>query len=326
MSVFVLRALGIGDLATAVPALRGLRAVYPSRRLELGAPQWLAPLAALSGAVDRLVPVDGLPGPGRRLPVQEPMVAVNLHGRGPQSHRALLATRPGELLAFGNEEAGVAGPPWRPDEHEVARWCRLLDWYGIPCAASDLRLRVPQVPAPVVGATIVHPGAKDPQRRWPAGRFAAVAGALHRAGHRVVVTGGPTEAALAGRVAHAAGLPDDRVLAGRTHVGDLAALVAAARVVVSGDTGIAHLATGYGTPSVTLFHRVSPALWGPPPELPWHRPLWLPEAAHPLGAISSEQVLATVDAVLAAVAGDDRAARAGHDDGPATAVVAGGVH
>jgi ADP-heptose:LPS heptosyltransferase len=50
-------------------------------------------------------------------------------------------------------------------------------------------------------------------------------------------------------------------------------VVAAARVVVSGDTGVAHLATAYRRPSVVLFGPVSPALWGPPPR-PQHVVLW----------------------------------------------------
>src|SRR5205823_558737 len=60
VSVLVLRALGIGDLATAVPALRGLRAARPTEQIALAAPDWLTPLARLTGAVDRVVPVDGL--------------------------------------------------------------------------------------------------------------------------------------------------------------------------------------------------------------------------------------------------------------------------
>lgn len=307
MSVFVLRALGIGDLATAVPALRGLRAAYPTQRLELAAPAWLEPLVPLTAAVDRLVPVPDLPGPGRRLPVRAPMVAVNLHGRGPQSHRALLATRPGRLLAFANPDTGVAGPVWRPDEHEVARWCRMLRWYGIPCQRSDLALHVPEVPALVAGATIVHPGAKDPQRRWPADRFAMVAATLHRDGHHVVVTGGPTDTTLARRVAQGAGLPEERVLAGRTDVGGLAALVAAARVVVSGDTGIAHLATGYATPSVTLFGAVPPAEWGPPPGAAQHRPLWRGAAPDSLAGIGTGEVVAAVEEAVDADPRPDRA-------------------
>src|SRR5690606_34476764 len=117
-----------------------------------------------------------------------------------------------------------------------------------------------------------------------------------------VVTGSPAEVALARRVAREAGLPPAAVLAGRTGLGELAALVAAARVVVSGDTGIAHLATGYQTPSVVLFGPVPPGLWGPP-HRPQHRVLWhpVPVAAasepgpgpHPaLRAISVAEVVA----------------------------------
>ncbi|WP_324278587.1 glycosyltransferase family 9 protein [Blastococcus brunescens] len=50
-------------------------------------------------------------------------------------------------------------------------------------------------------------------------------------------------------------------------------MVAAARVVVCGDTGVAHLASAYRRPSVVLFGPVSPALWGPPAR-PQHVVLW----------------------------------------------------
>jgi ADP-heptose:LPS heptosyltransferase len=44
--------------------------------------------------------------------------------------------------------------------------------------------------------------------------------------------------------------------------------------VICGDTGVAHLATAYGTPSVVLFGPMPPALWGPPPERRQHLVLW----------------------------------------------------
>ncbi|MDG4830227.1 glycosyltransferase family 9 protein [Solwaraspora sp. WMMD1047] len=285
--ILVLRALGVGDLATAVPALRGLRAAYPDRTLALAAPGWLAPLVGLVGAVDRLIPLDGLPGAG--LPARSPYRAVNLHGRGPQSHELLLATRPGRLIAFRCPAAGhPGGPDWTADEHEVRRWCRLLDWYGVPTDPTDLTLRPPG-PRPVpVGATVLHPGGKDALRRWSPSRFARLAGRLARSGHRVVVTGSAGERELAERVAADAGLPADRVLAGRTGLLDLAALVAGARLVISADTGVAHLATGYGTPSVVLFGPIRPDHWGPPPDRPWHRVIWSPAAERsPAGASAS---------------------------------------
>ncbi|UWZ34059.1 glycosyltransferase family 9 protein [Dactylosporangium roseum] len=269
--ILVLRALGVGDLATGVPALRGVRRAFPGRRLVLAAPAWLGPLVALTGAVDELLRCAGLDDPPR---ATRPDVAVNLHGKGPQSHDLLRSTRPARLLAFGG-----SGPRWTDEEHEVTRWCRMLAWYGIPCDPEDLGLELP--PAPVTGVTIVHPGAKSVSRRWPAERFAAVTRALVRAGHDVVVTGSAAEQPLAARVAELAGLPGRAVLAGRTGLRDLAGLVGHARLLVSGDTGVAHLATAYRTPSVVLFGPMPPDRWGPPPDRPWHRAIWHGRTAEP---------------------------------------------
>ncbi|MCF0096730.1 glycosyltransferase family 9 protein [Micromonospora sp. MH99] len=308
--ILVLRALGVGDLVTAVPALRALRAAYPDRELVLAAPGGLAPLVDLVGGVDRLVDTAGLDGPS--WPGPAPEVAVNLHGRGPQSHRLLAAARPGRLLAFANADAGFGdGPRWVADEHEVDRWCRLLSWYDIPTDRRNLGLRRPATAGRPTGATVLHPGSKVPAKRWPAERFAALARALDERGHRVLVTGSANERALAARVADEAGLAPDAVLAGRTDLGALAALVADARLVVSGDTGVAHLATAYGTASVVLFGPVPPAAWGPPPDRPRHRALWVGDGdwrmwdgvgSHPtLTALRLDEVLAAVDEVERAV-------------------------
>ncbi|MGC5019597.1 glycosyltransferase family 9 protein [Micromonospora sp. DT47] len=304
--ILVLRALGVGDLATAVPALRALRAAYPDRELALAAPAWLGPLVDLVGGVDRLLPTDGLGAP--RWP--PPPVAVNLHGRGPQSHRLLAGA--GRLLAFRCPQAGhLDGPDWRDEEHEVDRWCRLLGWYGVPADRADLALRRPAPGWMPAGGTVVHPGTKIPEKRWPVERFAALARELTGRGHRVVVTGSADERELAGRVAAGAGLPGTAVLAGGTDLGELAALVSGARLVVSGDTGVGHLATGYGVPSVLLFGPVPPSRWGPPADRPRHRVLWAGDryrpassriGTHPtLAALSVDEVLAAVDEVAEAV-------------------------
>src|SRR5690606_22926223 len=95
----VLRALGVGDLATAVPALRGLRRAFPETPLWLAAPRWLAPLVELVGAVDRLLPVEGL-APVRWPPQVTGRVAVNLHGCGPRSHRLLATAAPTRMVGF----------------------------------------------------------------------------------------------------------------------------------------------------------------------------------------------------------------------------------
>src|SRR5215217_6557697 len=101
--LLALRALGIGDLATAVPAVRALRRAYPRHQLVLATPAALSPLVAGIGGVDRLfatkahvrAPIDDLDWTGHR-----PDVAVNLHGSGPESHRALLATDPVRFIGY----------------------------------------------------------------------------------------------------------------------------------------------------------------------------------------------------------------------------------
>jgi ADP-heptose:LPS heptosyltransferase len=87
---------------------------------------------------------------------------------------------------------------------------------------------------------------------------------LAAAGHSVVVTGSVAERPRCLAVARSAGLGRDSVVAGELDLAGLAALVAGARLLVSGDTGVAHLASGYATPSVILFGPTSPARWGPP--------------------------------------------------------------
>jgi ADP-heptose:LPS heptosyltransferase len=281
----VLRALGLGDLLTAVPALRALAEAFPEHRRVLAAPGWLEPLVRLTGAVDDVVAAAPLRPLDRRLAGAD--VAVNLHGRGPESHRVLLAARPRRLIAFASREVRESAgmPAWRADEHEVARWCRLLSESGVPADPRRLDLEAPRLrlAEALGGATLIHPGAASAARRWPPERFAAVARSEADAGRRVVVTGGPAEVELARAVARGAGLRDAAVLAGRTRLLELAALVGVAGRVVCGDTGVAHLATAFRTPSVVLFGPTSPAHWGPPADRPWHRALWVGRTGDPHG-------------------------------------------
>ncbi|HVL83340.1 MAG TPA: hypothetical protein VM367_03470, partial [Pseudonocardia sp.] len=141
--VLVLRALHLGDLLVAVPALRALRRAWPGRRLVLATRPDLAPVAELTGAVDAVLPCGG---PDElRWPGPPPDLAVNLHGAGPQSHRALDRTRPRRRLGF--RAPGWDGPTWEAvadrHPHERERWCALLEAHGVPADPDDLRLRPP---------------------------------------------------------------------------------------------------------------------------------------------------------------------------------------
>jgi ADP-heptose:LPS heptosyltransferase len=310
--VLLYRAIGLGDFLTGVPAYRGVIRACPDDEVTLAAPTELSGLAGLVGGMHGFVATDALAVP--RWSGPPPDLAVNLHGKGPQSHRVLQALDPGWIVAFASQEAGVDGPSWHPDEHEVSRWCRLMLEHGVDADEQDLSLAAPDGPPPVAGATVVHPGAATTQRRWPADRFAAVAAHLRAQGHEVVLTGVAAERDLAIEVATRAGLPRSAVLAGRLDLVGMAALVAAARLVVCGDTGVAHLATAYSTPSIVLFGPMSPTLWGPPPDREIHQVLWRPAA---VGSPSRTGIRSEPDAALMALAVDDVLRAVGRLERPA---------
>ncbi|MEV4729693.1 glycosyltransferase family 9 protein [Saccharopolyspora sp. NPDC049426] len=270
-TVLLLRALGLGDLLTAVPALRGLRRAFPDHVVLLAAPEPLAELLPLLPEVDELVPTPGLAD--FRWRRAAPDVAVNLHGSGPESVRAVCSTGARQVLSHRHPAAPpVAGPDWEAEQHERQRWCRLLRHYDIDADPDDLLLPTP-LDRPRTGVAIVHPGASHGARLWPVERYAEVARWAADADFDVVLTGSESEHERAARVAELAGLPGNSVLAGRTGLRELAALVAHARLLICGDTGIAHLASAFRTPSVVLFGPVSPRYWGPPVDTR-HIALW----------------------------------------------------
>jgi ADP-heptose:LPS heptosyltransferase len=302
--VLVLRALGLGDFLAGLPALRGVREAFPGQALVLAASPRLGALALWSGAADHVLPSNGL----RPVAVAPPEVAINLHGKGPQSHRLLLRTGARRYLWYENAQVpeSLGGPRWQEEEHEVLRWCRMLREHRVGADPSQLDLAPPPLPgrfSDLAGATLIHPGASTAARRWPPDRWAAVARSEAALGRQVVHTGGSDEVELAHRVADPGGVPRERVLAGSLDVLELAGVVAGAGRVLSADTGVAHLATALRRPSVVLFGPTPPTLWGPPVERDWHRALWAGLTGEPRGEEPHPGLLAiTVDEVLAAIA------------------------
>ena len=204
------------------------------------------------------------------------------------------------------------------DLHEVVRGLSLVATLGYRLPeGDDGRLRVRRdVGADVPdlgggGYVVVHPGASVPARAWAPERHAALVDVLAAAGRRVVVTGGADERALTAMVAgpRRAGVLD---LGGKVDLAGLVEVLGRARVVVVGNTGPAHLAAAVGTPVVSLFSPVVPAVrWRP-----WGVPLVLlgdqdaacagsrarvcPLAGHPcLDGVPVAEVVAAVERLAA---------------------------
>jgi ADP-heptose:LPS heptosyltransferase len=306
MTVLVLRALGLGDFFTGLPALAMLRQALPAERIVLAVPDSFRELALLSGCVDATVH-------GHELtpltdPPQTPELAIDLHGSGPASRALLLATQPARLMGYGDH-----GLDWDADEHEVERWCRLIR-EGLPAPALPTPSAAGRLPTPPdvtvpAGRTVIHCGAKSAARRWPAPRFIRVAAALRELGHDVVITGGPDEQHLAQHIADQADVATARAIT----LGDFIALIAHARLLISGDTGAAHVATNYATPSVIMFGPVSPTVWGPPAD-PRHQVLWHGDGTGNPHGVKLDPALSriTADEVLAAAERAQTAATVTH--------------
>jgi ADP-heptose:LPS heptosyltransferase len=155
------------------------------------------------------------------------------------------------------------------DAHEVERSLSLVArlGYRLP-PGDDGRLAIRGVAASSVPAdrrpyVVVHPGASAPARAWAPELNAALVDALVERGRNVVVTGAKGERALTAAVAgpERTGVLD---LGGATDLAGLAAVLADAEAVVVGNTGPAHLAAAVGTPVVSLFAPVVPAVrWRP---------------------------------------------------------------
>ncbi|GLX04252.1 glycosyltransferase family 9 protein [Microbispora sp. NBRC 16548] len=175
-----------------------------------------------------------------------------------------------------SKEFGGAGlthwVPSPPDEtHQVDRALHLLERAGVPPVEGRLRVRVPAEAASTARrlldgrpggdghadgrgrrpCALILPGASCSARRYPADRFARVAGLLTAAGLRVLVAGTARDAPLV--EATGAGVPGAVLLPGRFDVPVLAALIDAVDVVVCNNSGGAHLASALGTPVVVLF-------------------------------------------------------------------------
>ena len=161
--------------------------------------------------------------------------------------------------------SALAGEPARADERPRMR---------LPSAAVDAATAAAGVRAGAYWA--FAPGAEyGPAKCWPAERYAALARSLFNAhGEPVLLLGSAKEAALCAQIA-AQGGPACRVLAGQTSLAGAMALIAAARGVVSNDSGLMHVAAAFGVPQAAVFGSTSPV--HTPPLNPRARVLWLKE-------------------------------------------------
>jgi ADP-heptose:LPS heptosyltransferase len=286
------RALHLGDLLLAVPALRALRAGFPHAEITLIGLPWAASFVRrFHHYVDRFVEFAGFPGIAEVEVIPERTawfiaqqrayhydVVIQMHGSGQTSNRLALALGGRMTVGYfeGSDKGDLTlGEPYPDTQPEVYRNLGLAQMLGCPAANPDLEFplysgdyaganmllsRCQRAPRPYIG---LHVGAHAPARRWPVAYFARVADELaHLCNAQVILTGGIDEQTTVQFLEEQMTTRPIN-LAGKTSLGALAAIIESMDLFISNDTGPAHLADALGTPSITIFGPADYQRWAP---------------------------------------------------------------
>ncbi len=287
MRMLIVRLSALGDVVHTLPVAAALRREFPDSVIDWVVDERSAPLLDLVPVLDRVVVLRTRSRPAvraltecrRTLRQRAYDIALDVQGLGKS---ALVARLSGAARVVGfttpflrerwarwfySERADPGGP-----KHVVERNLGLLTAVGVEAPAWAFPLETPPSDAPARTRArlrldggrfaLLNPNAAWPSKCWPAERFGAVASWLRRTRDMPsAVLWGPGDEARAEAVAAAS--DGAAVVAPPTGLPDLVALVRAAAVMVSGDTGPLHVAAAVGTPVVGLYGPSDPARNGP---------------------------------------------------------------
>lgn len=296
--VALLRASRIGDFICATPAFRALRMALPHAEITMITLPMLRDLALRSPHMDRFVAFPGFPGIAeqffdaeRALHFFQEMqaerfdLAIQMQGSGVNSNpfMLLLGARATAGFIRRNDTAGRldAALPMPENGHEVLRMLALTTFLGAPPQGKETEfplwamdsvladMLLAEADRPLIG---MHLGARDLTRRWAYERFGTAANELQcRHGGTIVVLGEAEDWPAGEKLAENLKGPS-RNLAGRTSLPELGAVIQRLTLLVTNDTGPAHIAYALRTPTVTVFGGGDPRTYGPLVDGPF-RPL-----------------------------------------------------
>ncbi len=294
-SLVVVKPSRIGDFICATPTLRALRAALPQARISLVTLPMLNGLAQRSPSVDQYISFPGYPGlaeqffnPAHAMRFFHRMqrarfdLAVQLQGSGVYSN-------PFTLMLGAQFTAGFVRPgdppsildaalPMPQAGHEVERMLALSEFLGANPQSSQTEFLlweqdhahaaelIGEAPKPLIG---VHPSARALTRRWEPARFAKAAAELQRrCGGTVVMIGEDDDRPAGQEILDQAGVPEINLM-GMTSLPVLGAVIDRLGLLLTNDSGPAHIAYALKTPTVTIFGGEDLERYGPPQEGPF---------------------------------------------------------
>lgn len=272
-SILIIRPGGIGDAVLLIPAIQAINKKYPTAKITVLAERRNASAFQFCREVNHVLRYDLLYELFSSLSGDYDVVIDS-----EQWHRlsAVVArlTRAPLLIGFGtNKRARLFTHQiaYSHDDYESDSFYRLLAPLGIGPACLPAKFLAVPAEAERRGASLladlgnrpfvsVFPGASIRERRWGADKFRRLAELLSVFGVTVVVVGGRDDIGQ-GETIVSGGLGLN--LAGRTTLAETAAIIEKSALLVSGDSGVLHIAIGLGKPTVSLFGPGRARKWAP---------------------------------------------------------------
>lgn len=321
--IAVFRALNLGDMICATPALRALRQRFPLAFITLVGLPWAAAWARRLSTVDRFVAFPGYPGLPERRPdttawrgfvasmrLRAFDLMVQLHGSGGITNPMLATLGARHLMAFhdpsetsAGDSAITLGRIWPCKGTETERLLQLIDVFGVH---PDTRERIGRM-------TLEFPLRPGDRAEAQALLRTAMRGSCSSRRHVCVHAGAQLPSrrwpvqrfaqvadalAATGHTVVLTGVAAEAELAatlqatmrrpcinlvGQTSLWSLGALIESASLLVSNDTGVSHVAAALGTPSVVVSCGAEVPRWAPS-NIARHKVLWADAPCRPCAA------------------------------------------
>lgn len=287
--IAVFRALQLGDMLCAIPAIKALRAAYPKAQITLIGLPWAATLLQrFPDYFDDFVHFPGYPGlPEQpfddiafvdfKLQMEEEQfdLLLQMQGNGTIVNKMLADLKPKHLAGFHNADSKMNSSlfiEYPEGISEIHRHLALMKNLGVPVKNDVMEFPVlPQdneevrrLCLPVMGKSyvVVHPGSRGNWRQWPPQCFALLADYCIEKGYTVLITGTANEKDITTEVMKC--MRHQAIdLTGHTSIGAVALLIRDAFMLIANCTGVSHIAAATQTPSVIISMDGEPERWGP---------------------------------------------------------------
>lgn len=284
----------IGDAVMTMPAIRALKLANPDARITLLVKPWVSRLFEKDPNIYEIIHYTeayrGLTGKfklAREIRAHDFCMALLLQNAFDAALISFLAGIP-ERIGYNRDGRGLLLTEAVPFDdkakavHHISYYLNLIEKAGFPAKYEtpwiylsaeerlDARNKLKKLRRPVVG---INPGATyGSSKRWHPSRFAEVAFRVITEMHgSAVIFGGPSETGIAEEIqrefSRRCGDPETQeqllMMAGRTDIRELMALISECDLLVTNDSGPMHIGYAVRTPVVAIFGSTSPEHTGP---------------------------------------------------------------